>query len=376
MKIILMRLAVILLNVMYLPFLPVRPKNKITILSRQSDRPTVDIRLLKEELEKRSVKTVVLTKRLNKTLGGAIKYSFHMARQMYHIASSRVIVIDGYCILTSILYKKKEQKIVQIWHSLGAIKKFGYQSVGKPGGNRADVAKVMKLYAQCDYAIAPSKVTAGYYSDAFKLPIDRIKIYGLPRIDYLTKGDSEKVEKIKADYPQTREKTNVLYAPTFRKNRKIDITELVKNAKLDKYNLVIRKHWLDKTDYSWARDMGVIVDKRYSFFDWLKMCDKVITDYSAAAFEAAILDKELYFYMDDAEEYEKNIGLNIEFTKEAISEFVYNDADVLWDSMDKPYDKKKVREFRKKYIEVELSDCTERLAGFFEEMVEAREILR
>ena len=376
MKIILMRLAVILLNVMYLPFLLVRPENKITILSRKSDRPTVDIRLLKEELEKRSVKTVVLTKRLNKTLGSVIRYSFHMVRQMYHIASSRVIVIDGYCILTSILYKKEEQKIVQIWHSLGAIKKFGYQSVGKPGGNRADVAKVMKLYVQCDYAIAPSKVTAGYYSDDFKLPIDKIKIYGLPRIDYLTEDDPEKVEKIKADYPQTREKPNVLYAPTFRKNRKIDITKFIRNARLDKYNLIIRKHWLDKTDYSWVRDMGVIVDKRYSFFDWLRVCDKVITDYSAAAFEAAILDKELYFYIDDVEEYEKNIGLNIEFTKEAISEFVYNDAGVLWDSMDKPYDKKKVREFRKKYIEVELSDCTKGLADFFEEMVEARETLR
>ncbi len=150
----------------------------------------------------------------------------------------------------------------------------------------------------------------------------------------------EKVEKIKADYPQTRKRPNVLYAPTFRKNRKIDITELVRNARLDKYNLVVRRHWLDKTDYSWVRDMGVIVDKQYSFFDWLRVCDKVITDYSAAAFEAAILDKELYFYMDDAEEYEKNIGLNIDFTKEAISESVFNDAGVLWDSMDKPYDKK------------------------------------
>ena len=369
MKIRLMRLAVILLNVMYLPFLPVRPKNKITILSRQSDRPTVDIRLLKEELEKRSVKTVVLTKRLNKTLGGAIKYSFHMARQMYHIASSRVIVIDGYCILTSILYKKKEQKIVQIWHSLGAIKKFGYQSVGKPGGNRADVAKVMKLYAQCDYAIAPSKVTAGYYSDAFKLPIDRIKIYGLPRIDYLTKGDSEKVEEIEADYPQTREKTNVLYAPTFRKNRKIDITELVRNARLDKYNLVIRKHWLDKTDYSWARDMGVIVDKRYSFFDWLRVCDKVITDYSAAAFEAAILDKELYFYVKDIDNYNMNIGLNMDFEKEAIAQYVYDDAGRLWNGVDSPYDIEQVRKFKRKYIEVEMPGCTKRVVDFLEEIL-------
>lgn len=376
MKVVLMKGAVLILRLVYLAFRPLKMKNKITILSRQSNRMTTDIRLLYEELKRRNAEVAVLTRRLTKSVPGGIRYGFHMLRQMYHISTSRVIVIDGYCILASVLKKKEGQRIVQIWHSLGAIKKFGYQSVGKPGGNREDVAKVMKLHKNYDYAIAPSRVTAEIYSRAFKLSIDRIKIYGLPRIDYLMEYDPEKVEKIKADYPQTREKPNVLYAPTFRKNRKIDITEFIRNARLDKYNLVIRKHWLDKTDYSWARDMGVIVDKQYSFFDWLRVCDKVITDYSAAAFEAAILDKELYFYIDDTEEYEKNIGLNIDFTKEAISEFVYNDAGMLWDFMDKPYDKKKVREFREKYIEVELSDCTKRLADFFEEMVEAREILR
>ena len=169
MKIILMKITVVIFNIIYLFFKPLKLKNKITILSRQSNKKTVDIKLIENELMSRSIETVVLTKRITKNLTGAIKYAFHMIRQMYHISTSKIVVIDGYCILVSILKKKDGQKIVQIWHALGAIKKFGYQSIGKSGGNGADVSKVMKLYRNYDYVIAPSEATASLYSEAFDI---------------------------------------------------------------------------------------------------------------------------------------------------------------------------------------------------------------
>ena len=46
---------------------------------------------------------------------------------MYYLATSKVCVLDGYCIPASILKHKKKLKIIQIWHASGAIKKFGYQ---------------------------------------------------------------------------------------------------------------------------------------------------------------------------------------------------------------------------------------------------------
>ena len=372
MKAMLMQIAVIILNIIYLPFLPVKMKNKITILSRQSDKPSVDIKLLKAALDDKNIETRVLTKRLNKSISGCIEYCFHMLVQMYHIATSKLLVLDGYCILASTLRKKKGQQIVQMWHSLGAIKKFGYQSVGKPSGNSETVAKVMRLHEKYDFVIAPSRITAGYYSEAFNMPENKIKLYGLPRIDYLLEPDEEAEHRLIEKYPQLQDKENILYVPTFRRNSEVDVKELIEKARLDEYNLIIRKHWLDKTDYSYAEEQGVIVDKHYSFMNWLKFCRKVITDYSAAAFEAAILKKELYFYIKDEDEYEENIGLNMNFAEEEISMYTYTDAGELWDSMGEEYDQQKLTAFREKYVTIDTNKCTENLVAFLRGLLEGR----
>ena len=364
MKRILMQIAATVLRIIYLPFLLLKTKNKITILSRQSDSPTIDIRLLTDELRKDGdVECMVLTKRMQKTIPGALRYSLHMLRQMYHISTSYLLVIDGHCILASLIHKKKGQNIVQIWHSLGAIKKFGYQSVGKPCGNSEAAASAMKMYANYDYVIAPGKITAKYYSEAFGIPLERVKIYGLPRIDHLLRSSSGS-EKIEKAYSVVREKKNILYAPTFRKGSDMDHRDLIEKADLKDYNLIIKKHWLDTSDLEDMKKNGVIVDEKFSTFEWLKVCDKVVTDYSGVAFEAAILDKELYFYLEDLTEYEENIGLNMDFRKEPIAPYVYEDAGSLWEAVDRTYDKSRVREFKARYIETDAPLCTRRLAEF------------
>ena len=43
-----------------------------------------------------------------------IGYVFHMFIQMYHISTSKVVVLDTYCIVASVLKHKKETKIIQI----------------------------------------------------------------------------------------------------------------------------------------------------------------------------------------------------------------------------------------------------------------------
>ena len=105
-----------ILNVVYLFFKPLKTKNQITLISRQSNKFT--------ELEKQlpNYEIVVLCKKMD----NKIKYCFHMLTQMYHISRSKVVVLDSYCILASMLKHKKNLKIIQIWHALGLIKKAGY----------------------------------------------------------------------------------------------------------------------------------------------------------------------------------------------------------------------------------------------------------
>ena len=364
-----MQIAVILMNIFYLGFLPLKLKKKVAIISRQSDTASIDIQLLQKELEARGINTVVLTKRLHKNLYSGIKYGFHMLRQMYHIATSKVVILDGYCILVSVLHKKKQQSVIQMWHALGAIKKFGYQTVGKPGGNRKAVAKVMRLHHNYDYVLASSKETGRIYQEAFGVDAKKIRYIGLPRIDYLQRKDSEKTEAIYQKYPQLKDRINVLYAPTFRKNTEFDLQAVINAFDFTKYNLIIKKHWLDKESYKEFQHKHVIVDRLFNSMDWMKICTKVITDYSAITFEAALLKKEVYFFLPDIYEYRKDVGLNMEYHLETIGTYACVDAENLYRELERPYEEQRIVAFRNKYLAVSNENCTARLVNFTMELL-------
>ena len=107
----------------------------------------------------------------------------------------------------------------------------------------------------------------------------------------------EKIDGFYRQYPKYKDKKTILYAPTFRKDT--DCTEnlkkLIQSINFDRYNLIIKLHPLDKT----CEINEYIVDKKYNTLDLLKISDYIITDYSAVAFEASILNKPLYFYVYD-----------------------------------------------------------------------------
>ena len=359
-----MHLAVWAANIVYLPFRLLKMKNKVSIISRQSDEPTLDIVLLSEELKKQNIENAVLAKRLDKSLFAAVSYAAHMLKQMYHIATSNVIVLDGYCILISVLPKNNNQTVIQMWHSMAAIKKFGWQTIDKQWGSARAVAETMKLHRNYDYAIAPSRITADHFSEAFRIDRDKVKLLGLPRIDYLLEENPEVIKQIYATYPQLHEKINVLYAPTFRKNTSIEITSIIESFDFETFNLVLKKHWLDKTDYSWAEKRGVIIDNEFNSLDWMKVCTKVITDYSAISIEAAIMDKELYFYLADIDDYSLKVGTNVDFKEEAISEYVYEDAATLCKNLSNEYKDSAVQEFKEKFVEIETDDITKDIVTF------------
>lgn len=58
--------ATAVLRFINLFFKPFRLKGKVAIISRQSDAPTLDIRLLTDCLRQQNIETVVLTKTLKK----------------------------------------------------------------------------------------------------------------------------------------------------------------------------------------------------------------------------------------------------------------------------------------------------------------------
>lgn len=363
------RLSVMVLRFVNLFFRPLKLKDRVVIISRQSDEPTLDIKILEGHLKERDIQTVILASTLKKSVFGMMKYALHMMSQMYHIATSKVVIIDGYCILVSILPKKDNQKVIQMWHALGAIKKFGWQNAESPDGNGREVAEVMCMHRNYDFVFAPSSITGKFFAEAFRTPEEKIVKYGLPRVDYLRTDDKALTGRIEKDYPTVRNKINVLYVPTFRKNAELDLEKLIGGFDFEKMNLIVKKHFLDKGDYSWAEEAGALVDSRYSSMEWLKNCSKIITDYSAIAFEAAVLDRDIYIYQPDVSDYMHNVGLNVDLAEEAIGRYVCRTENKLFERLNEPYDTEAVISFRKKYIEIDINHCTDDICDFILELL-------
>ena len=93
---------------------------------------------------------------------------------MYHLATSKVCLVDTYIIPVSILKHKKDLKIIQLCHGIGNIKKFGYQTAKNKNGKNNKLSKLLNMHYNYDYLISTSKETSNYYSEAFNMPLYKI----------------------------------------------------------------------------------------------------------------------------------------------------------------------------------------------------------
>ena len=360
---------------------------RISIISRESDERTLDIALLEAELLKRGHDVKVLCKLLKKDSKlKALAYTGYVAKQEFAILRSDVVVLDTYCIPASMIPHRRGTKVVQMWHALSALKKFGWQTVGKEGGSSERVAKLMRMHRGYDYVVCPSDITASYFKEAFKVDESKMVKLGLPRIDYIksvAKGSRKEdtLARIYHAYPDLQSsKKTILYAPTFRSNKDFDVQGLIDSIDTSKYHLVVKMHPLYRKDAFEQAGMksksygsfrkGVIFDDNFTSFDWLAAADMVVSDYSSFVVESSLTDKPLYIYAPDMEDYIENTGLNMDFTKEPIAPYVFEDAGALAKSVDdEEYDFDALRAFRDRYIDIDTSNCTAALADFIETLL-------
>ena len=354
-------------------------KKKLVIISRESNEPSIDIRLLYNELCSRdNIKVVVLCKILEHNY---FSYALHMLKQIKEIKTADVVLLDTYCIPASMLKHRKNQTVVQMWHALSAIKKFGWQTVGKSGGRSTKIAKFMKMHHGYDRVICASDVTAKYFCEAFRADPTKIVKLGLPRIDYIKSDRNKKKTEILNRYEGlSNGKKNLLYVPTFRKARPVELEDLIKELDPEKYNLIVKLHPLDElwsgasnNDYLNNTEDGslfVVLDKDYNSYDMLSIADAVISDYSSFVVEASLLDIPLYLYTYDRVEYENSVGLNVHFAEEPIAHYAFDKAKDLADALEESYDLKALHTFRDKYIDVDTNNCTKQLADFLLECIQ------
>lgn len=337
------------MNLIYTIFKLKKNRNKVILLSRQSNQASLDFILLKNKLIEEGFEVKIICKKLGEGIANKIGYVFNMVYAMYHLADSKFCFIDGYSIPVSILKHKKGLIVIQIWHALGAIKKFGYQILNKAEGSSVKIADILNMHKNYTYVVCSSKKTRDTYSKTFKINNRKIKVVGMPRVDYLNDLKNRYNKDIYIDYPFLKEKKNIVYVPTFRKTENVKYNQLIDAINKDKYNIIVKLHPLDKNKNN--IDSKYLVSDKYTSYDVLAVADYIITDYSAIGIEASILNKPLYFYLYDYKKYIKRRGLNIDLFKEMRSSTFINANDLIESLTKNKYNYNELMKFRKTYVE-------------------------
>ncbi len=348
-------------------------QKKVVILSRESDTPSLDICMLRDKIEDLhpDYSVVILCKlfKASDPVSRKLAYGFHVLRQMGELATAQIAVLDTYCIPASLLKHRKNLLIVQMWHSIGTMKKFGYSILDKPEGSSSKIAHLMHMHEGYDYIFSAGEGYREHLAQGFNYPLEKVVVMPLPRVEALKdKARAEATrKKIFEKYPSLNSrKLNIVYVPTFRKGEDeatlTAIKELIDAVDYDKYNLVIKAHPL--TELSGLDDSRAIIDKDFSSFDMLFASDIVIGDYSCIMYEAAILGKPLYFYDYDYDEYMSTRDIYMDYMAEVPGPVCY-DALSLMEEIKKPsYDYAKLDSFLRKYVYVDSEHETQDMVEF------------
>ena len=162
-------------------------KDRVCFFSRQSDTPSIDFRLIQEQLRELSPQTeqVTICHRYRDGRDGSLRFAVDQLRSMWYMATSRACVLDAYWPVVSLLRHRESLRVIQIWHAVGKIKKSGYQTLDMDSGRNGQLARALRMHRNYDYIISGGEAWAPYYCEAFDTTEDKLRSYGLPRLDWL-----------------------------------------------------------------------------------------------------------------------------------------------------------------------------------------------
>ena len=304
-------------------------------------------------------------------IGGKIRYVSEMFRQMKVMAVSRVVVLDGYCILASMLSHKKDLKIVQIWHALGSFKRFGKSILDMEGGKSSATAEAFKMHRNYDLIAASGDACVPNFAEAFGYPENKFIPIGIPRMDYLTSEDeNERLrQNIFAKYPELDNgKKTILYVPTFRDTEEDTKAlckaseDLVNQVNYSEYNLVVKHHVVDtnKEEIYIDSRMNKIVGEEFTGMDFMAVADAVVTDYSSIIYEALLKNLPIYIYCFDSEKYLDERGFYIDFWRDIPAVYSKNAKGICEHiALGKTADADKTEAFKKAYVNKRFDSITQ-----------------
>ncbi len=274
------------------------------------------------------------------------------------LATSKYVFLNDNFMPMASLKFSPEAVITQLWHAEGAFKKFGLSAPLTD-----DVAeREKKCSERLTYVVCSSKNVAPIYAEAFGVDQSKILPLGAPRIDSLLaeKDVASLRNEFDKKHPECKGKKLVLYAPTFRDSPEANKRLLDKidmgafNRELgNEYRLLVKLH--PQINAGVTAEGTVDVTQNHDIGDLTLICDLLITDYSSACMDFALLSKPCVFFAFDLEEYEKERSFYFDYESYVPGAVARDFSEVIKAIKNPRADEEKLRRFRE--FNFDYTDC-------------------
>ena len=300
-------------------------KNKIVFINFINWQYADNQKYLAEELLKRDTSNLDLVWFYNKGTNKKLipnqfrKVDYPSLKALYEFMTAGVWVINAnpFLMLKKGAKKLKGTLCMQTWHGTMGIKQESanaskaYENLGW--------TKWQKLSASCyDYIFTDSEFEKKKYETAFWGYGEILKL-GIPRDKYFFNNNIDFSKKIKEYYNIPQSNKILLYAPTWRVDKRCNVynidIKLLKKSLNERFggewSILIRSHVQMRKDiFNALYDKNEIINvaKYHDMQELLLSSDALITDYSSCLSEYTILKKPSFIYATDIQDYEQGLA--------------------------------------------------------------------
>lgn len=229
-----------------------------------------------------------------------------LGRTIAYLRGASVIVVDNY--VAELALVSTRVPVYQIWHAAGAIKQFGWDDPATSKRPAADQRRFQQVYDRFTHIVVGSAKMGQIFQRAYHLSDKHIMTTGFLRSDVYAHLPRRPVQA----------GTSVLYVPTYRATPAA-MTAVLRQAfaafaKTPSVQVTVKLHPTVDQSVLPALPANVTVTQADLTHLMPSAC-VLITDYSSAVFEYALIVKDgrTVFFCPDLHEYAQSPGLQPDF---------------------------------------------------------------
>jgi CDP-ribitol ribitolphosphotransferase len=293
--------------------------NRILLIAETKEQMTGNLAAFGRRLYERGLDRQFYIDYVLRVVLGKHNGVFSWLKTVIKIARADYIFADDYVPIFAYLDVPDSVEFVQLWHAGGGFKAVGYCRFGK-SASPFPLAEGHRKYTK---ALAPSKKLIKIFGEVFGIEDEAFLPWGLPRLDgFLDKSAIRTFRKtfFRAHH-DWEGKEIILFAPTYRGSgqrrafydyTKLDLQRLYEFCG-DSRIVIFKMHpfitGCKRPDLSGFEDRLVDFSDYPDINQLFYVADVLITDYSSAYYEFALLKKPILFYVYDCAIYETTRGV-------------------------------------------------------------------